>query len=87
VQNDATYANYVVRQSVSASLAEKDERIKIPESLDYRGLSGLSTELVEKLTRVRPESLGQAQRIEGMTPTALALVLSAIRRSELRRVG
>ena len=49
---------------------------RIPGRFVYRGLAGLSNELVEKLERVRPETLGRAQRIDGMTPAALALLAS-----------
>jgi tRNA uridine 5-carboxymethylaminomethyl modification enzyme len=49
-------------------------------SFTYRGLSGLSNELVEKLERVRPESLGRASRIDGMTPAALSLLVAHLER-------
>jgi tRNA uridine 5-carboxymethylaminomethyl modification enzyme len=87
VENDATYANYVFRQAESARISEKDEQVMIPDNFDYRSLSGLSNELVEKLTRIRPESLGQASRIEGMTPAAVVLIFLTLKKFELRRVG
>ena len=62
--------------------AERHEALRIPAEIDYRMLPGLSAELVEKLATTRPESLGQAGRIEGMTPSALSLILLAIRRAE-----
>jgi tRNA uridine 5-carboxymethylaminomethyl modification enzyme len=53
---------------------------KIPDDFVYRGLSGLSNELVEKLDRVRPGNLGRASRIDGMTPAALALLAAHLER-------
>ena len=53
---------------------------KIPHRFVYQGLSGLSNELVEKLERVRPESLGRASRIDGMTPAALSLLAAHLER-------
>src|SRR5438876_514279 len=56
------------------SSACRAEMRRIPESFDYRKISGLSREVTEKLTKVRPQSLGQAQRIPGVTPAAVSLV-------------
>ncbi|NMD07077.1 MAG: tRNA uridine-5-carboxymethylaminomethyl(34) synthesis enzyme MnmG, partial [Phyllobacteriaceae bacterium] len=58
----------------------EDDQQVIPTTLDYHGMSGLSMELRQKLSRVRPATLGQATRVEGMTPAALACVLSSIRK-------
>ena len=68
------YAGYVERQRrLAARVARSGER-KIPESFAYRELSGLSSELLEKLEAARPETLGRASRVDGMTPAALALL-------------
>ena len=58
----------------------KDEAQAIPSNFDYEGLTGLSHELKQKLMRVRPETLGQAGRVEGMTPAALTLLLARLRK-------
>ena len=68
------YAGYVERQRREAERMARSGARKIPQSFVYQGLSGLSNELVEKLDRVRPETLGRASRIDGMTPPALALL-------------
>jgi tRNA uridine 5-carboxymethylaminomethyl modification enzyme len=68
------YAGYVERQRREAKRMERAGSRKIPATFEYDDLSGLSNELVEKLRRVRPETLGRASRIDGMTPAALALL-------------
>jgi tRNA uridine 5-carboxymethylaminomethyl modification enzyme len=77
---DATYKTYLERQARAAEGLKRDEARRIPEGFDYDALPGLSNELRSKLNLVRPESVGQAGRIEGMTPAALTLILSTILR-------
>ena len=77
---DAKYAPYLERQRADIEAVRRDEARVIPEWLDYFCLPGLSSELREKLNSVRPRSIAQAQRLEGMTPAAILLILSAIRR-------
>ena len=84
VERDALYSNYISRQEQDAEAIARDEAIEIPEYFDYRALSGLSGELTMKLETIRPRTLGQAGRIEGMTPAALTLILSRIRRDTIR---
>ena len=82
---DAMYANYIERQSGDIAALERDEHHKIPRDLDYSNISGLSNELSEKLDRIRPETLAQAGRIEGMTPAACTLLLAKIRQMQRRK--
>jgi tRNA uridine 5-carboxymethylaminomethyl modification enzyme len=65
----------------------RDEAHEIPDFFDYAGLPGLSNELKVKLERVRPRTLAQAGRIEGVTPAALALILARIRRADRQRAS
>lgn len=81
---DALYKTYVDRQARDAAGLLRDEAQLIPPDLDYSDIGGLSNELKGKLQRVRPRSLGQAGRIDGMTPAALTLILSRIRQNERR---
>ena len=74
------YAGYVDRQKREAERVSKAGKRPIPEDFAYRGLSGLSNELLEKLEAVRPETLGRASRIDGMTPAALALLAAHLER-------
>lgn len=80
VANDALYAQYLNRQNADAAALQKEEEAVIPDGFVFNGLPGLSTELTAKLNRVRPSSLAQAGRIEGMTPAALTLILAHIRK-------
>ena len=81
---DAIYASYLKRQENSIEALKRDHKHKIPADFNYSALPGLSIELREKLERVRPESLDQANRIEGMTPSALLVILSYVRIHELK---
>lgn len=77
---DGLYAPYVERQAREIADLARDEAIKLPTSLDYRSIAGLSTETREKLSAARPSTLGQARRIEGITPAALITILAAVRK-------
>lgn len=76
---DALYSKYLARQERDVALLRREEDMAIPVSLDYAAISGLSNELRQKLQQRRPENLAQAGKIEGMTPAALALLLSHLR--------
>ena len=77
---EAKYAVYLDRQNADIESLRKDDGLVLPGDLDFDAISGLSIELREKLAAVRPATLGQASRIDGMTPAALALILAAVRR-------
>ncbi len=81
LQREAIYAHYIDRQRGEIAALKRDEAIGIPETLSFKGLSGLSNELQDKLERVRPATIGQAGRIEGMTPAALTVILLHIRKT------
>ena len=76
---ESSYAYYIERQKKEVEAVRKDEELRIPSDFDYSLLSGLSTELRNKLLVSRPLSLGQASRIDGMTPAALLLILVKVR--------
>ena len=76
---DAHYAGYLDRQESDILSFRRDEALVIPEGIDYATVIGLSTECRSKLAAVRPRTIGQASRIDGITPAALTLVLAAIR--------
>lgn len=82
---DAMYASYIARQKRDVDQLQKDEKTAIPENFAYSELSGLSGELTAKLSKIRPQTLAQAARIEGMTPAALTLLLSRLRRLDRQR--
>ena len=78
---EAQYAGYLDRQEADIVAFRKDEDMRLPADLDYRAIGGLSNEAKEKLVTVRPATLGQAARIEGMTPGAITAVLGYLRRA------
>ncbi|HQV12313.1 MAG TPA: tRNA uridine-5-carboxymethylaminomethyl(34) synthesis enzyme MnmG [Nitrospira sp.] len=80
VQLEVKYEGYIKRQQQQIQRSQKFEHRLIPGSFDYDGVSGFSTEVREKLKRVKPASVGQASRISGVTPAAISLLLVAIER-------
>jgi tRNA uridine 5-carboxymethylaminomethyl modification enzyme len=81
---DAQYAGYLDRQDADILAFRRDEGLALPGDLDYAAVVGLSNELRQKLSRIRPATLGQAARIDGMTPAALTLVLAHLRAGSRR---
>ena len=80
VEIDAAYSGYMDRQAVDAAAFRKDENLRLPSGLDYGAIGALSNEVREKLKTVQPATLGQAARIEGVTPGALTALLAYVRR-------
>ncbi len=80
VEIDAAYSGYMDRQAVDAAAFRKDENLRLPPGLDYGAIGALSNEVREKLKTVQPATLGQAARIEGVTPGALTALLAYVRR-------
>ena len=74
VQLQVKYEGYIKRQQEQVERFKKLENINLPEEMDYTGLPGLSHEVVEKLNRIQPRSLGQASRISGITPAAISVL-------------
>ena len=80
VAHDSLYAGYLDRQQADIAAFRKDEALALPEGLDYGAIGGLSNEMREKLGTARPETLGAAGRIPGVTPAALTALLRFVRR-------
>jgi len=74
VEIEAKYAGYIHRQKEDVEKFKKLEEVRLPEELDFSRIPGLSNEIVEKLSKVRPENLGMASRISGVTPAALTAI-------------
>jgi tRNA uridine 5-carboxymethylaminomethyl modification enzyme len=85
LEHDARYAGYIGRQATAVSAMRREQERPLPPDLDYMGISGLSAELRQKLAAAQPASMGQAARIDGMTPAALTLVLAVSRHVPGRR--
>jgi tRNA uridine 5-carboxymethylaminomethyl modification enzyme len=81
---DAHYAGYLGRQSKDIKSFKKDEAVIIPAEINYDSFSGLSNEIKSKLNKVRPKTLGQAIRIDGVTPAAIIIILSHIKKMKYK---
>ena len=84
VEIDAHYSGYLKRQSHDVEAFKKDESITIPEDINYKNFSGLSNEIKSKLDIIRPKTLGQALRIDGVTPAAAIILLAFIKKSRYK---
>ncbi|RYF12461.1 MAG: tRNA uridine-5-carboxymethylaminomethyl(34) synthesis enzyme MnmG [Deltaproteobacteria bacterium] len=82
VEDSIKYAGYIAREAQEIAKLREIEHIKLPPSLTYEGVPGLSTEVREKLQAVAPRTLGQAGRISGMTPAALTLLRAYLHRRQ-----
>jgi tRNA uridine 5-carboxymethylaminomethyl modification enzyme len=87
LETDAKYAVFMERQQADIAGFRRDESLALPEGLDYGAMPGLSAELATKLAALRPTTIGQAGRMEGMTPAALALLVIHSRRPARRAAG
>jgi len=87
LERDALYANYIDRQKRDVEAMRRDEAQVIPLDFDFHSVEGLSNELRAKLHAARPSNLGQAGRIDGMTPAALTLILSKLRQAKKGKIA
>ena len=87
VEIDAHYSGYLKKQSRDIASFKKDEEIAIPPDIDYDLLSGLSNEVKYKLNKIKPRTVGQALRIDGITPAAVILLLGHIKRKNNKAYG
>lgn len=85
LSNDATYHQYLERQDRDARAIRADKSLTVPDHIDYASIAGLSNELKSKLTSMRPATIAAAAKIEGMTPAAIALLITTIKLNERRR--
>lgn len=77
---EARYAGYIKRQEADIDVFRKDEKLKIRDDVDYSQVGGLSREMVQKLTKVKPATIGEASRIPGVTPAAIMAVLGYLKK-------
>jgi tRNA uridine 5-carboxymethylaminomethyl modification enzyme len=81
---DAKYAVYLDRQAADVAAYRRDESLLLPDDLDFAQISGLSNEMKQKFTAARPRTVGQAGRLDGVTPAALTLLAAHVRRGVRR---
>jgi tRNA uridine 5-carboxymethylaminomethyl modification enzyme len=81
------YKGYIDKQKREINKNKKQNNKKIPDNIKYKNISGLSNEIVEKLTQSRPETIGSASKIEGVTPAAINLILINIKKIELEQIN
>jgi tRNA uridine 5-carboxymethylaminomethyl modification enzyme len=84
IEIDAKYSVYLDRQAADVAAYRRDEALELPDALDYGQLTALSMEVRQKLESIRPRTIGQAGRIDGMTPAALTLLVAHVRRGDKR---
>jgi tRNA uridine 5-carboxymethylaminomethyl modification enzyme len=85
IEIDAKYEVYLSRQAADVESYRRDESLTLPDDLDYAAISGLSNEVRHKLDAHRPRTVGQAGRIDGITPAALTLLVAHLRRAKSRK--
>ncbi len=87
IEINAHYKGYLTRQKADILAFKRDENLAIPNNIDYDGLSGLSNEVKSKFKSIKPKTLGQALRIDGITPAAVYILLSYVKRKSLKRTA
>ncbi len=85
VEIQAKYSGYIDRQQVEVEKLQAHETTRLPKQIDYQRISGLSNEVIQKLNQVRPETIGQASRIPGITPAAISLLLIHLKKQTITR--
>jgi tRNA uridine 5-carboxymethylaminomethyl modification enzyme len=83
----AKYAGYIERQEREIAKHSKQDSLRLPEDIDYAAVHGLSNEARQKLQAARPVTLGQASRLEGMTPSAVSLLLIHLKKRHLKKTA
>ena len=84
---NAHYRGYLKKQDADICAFKKDENLKIPENVNYNMLSGLSNEVKSKFNKIRPKTMGQALRIDGITPAAVYILLSHVKRKSIKKIA
>ena len=84
---NAHYKGYLTKQNADILAFKRDENLIIPENINYSNLSGLSNEVKAKFKEIRPKTLGQALRIDGITPAAVYILLSHVKRKSIKHIA
>ena len=87
IEINAHYKGYLTKQNADILAFKRDENLIIPDNLNYSSLSGLSNEVKAKFIEIRPKTLGQALRIDGITPAAVYILLSHVKRKSIKHIA
>ena len=87
VEINAHYRGYLKKQKADILAFKRDENLIIPDKINYDGLSGLSNEVKAKFKEIRPKTMGQALRIDGITPAAVYILLSHVKRKSIKHIA
>jgi len=87
MQINAHYRGYLIKQKADIMAFKRDENLVIPENIDYESLSGLSNEVKSKFKEIKPRTMGQALRIDGITPAAAYILLSYVKRRSIKKIA
>ena len=87
IEISAHYSGYLEKQQADIIAFRRDENLTIPKDIDYSKLSGLSNEVKSKFKMIRPKTLGQALRIDGITPAAVYILLSHLKRKSIKHIA
>ena len=87
IQINAHYRGYLKKQKADILAFKRDENLIIPDKINYDGLSGLSNEVKAKFNEIRPKTMGQALRIDGITPAAVYILLSHVKRKSIKHIA
>ena len=87
IEINSHYRGYLKKQRADILAFKRDENLSIPDNIDYDQFSGLSNEVKAKFKEIRPKTLGQAPRIDGITPAAVYILLSHVKRRSIKHIA
>ena len=87
IEINAHYRGYLKKQKADILAFKRDENLIIPEKINYDNLSGLSNEVKDKFKEIKPKTMGQALRIDGITPAAVYILLSHVKRKSIKHIA
>ena len=87
IEINAHYMGYLIKQKADILAFKRDENLIIPEKVNYDELSGLSNEVKAKFKQIKPKTMGQALRIDGITPAAVYILLSHVKRKSIKHIA
>ena len=87
IEINSHYRGYLKKQNADILAFKKDENLKIPKNINYDEFSGLSNEVKAKFKQIKPKTLGQALRIDGITPAAVYILLSHVKRKSIKQIA